>query len=381
MSAAPARAAALRYHASVPRFLLAGALGKRAPVGLAPLQLVDAAPPAPRDGWRRVRVRLAGICGTDLALLFGTTSPRLSPFSSFPAVLGHEILGEVEGVRVAVNPVTACRERGVGPCEACERGDDNRCANLTEGWLAPGLIGFNRDLPGGWGGALVAHEARLHAVPDNVPDERAVLAEPYAVAWRGARLALAGDTPRRALVIGAGPIGLTALAALRRAGFGGELHAVARHPQQRDAAASLGADRVHADVDSASAAAGARAFPAIIGPKAWRGGFDLVIDAAGSRSSLDAAVWAIREGGRVVLLGAPAQLRHDFSPHWFREVVLIGSLAYTASEFAEAVAHLGELTGLERIVSQRYPLTRYRDALADVRARRVLKAVFAPNEA
>ena len=379
MSQAPVGTVALRYHASVPRFLLAGALGKRAPVGLPPLRLVAAVPPTPRVGWRRVRVRLAGICGSDLALLFGTNSPRLSPFFSFPAVLGHEVLGEVEGTRVALNPIVACREREVGPCEACARGEDNRCANLAEGWPAPGIIGYNRDLPGGWGAALVAHEARLHAVPDRVPDERAVLAEPFAVAWRGARLALAGDRPRRALVIGAGSIGLTTLAALRRAGFDGELHALARHPQQREAAEGLGADRVHADVASAGAAAGARAYRAIIGPPAWRGGFDLVVDAAGTRSSLDAAAWAAREGGRVVLLGAPGQLRHDFSPHWFREIRLLGSFAYSASEFAEAVTHLRDLVGLERVVTRSYPLRAYRTALADVRARRVLKAVFAPQ--
>ncbi len=373
--------AALRYHASVPRFLLAGALGKRAPVALAPLRLVAAEPPAPREGWARVRVLLAGICGSDLSLLFGHNSPRLSPFFSFPAVLGHEVLGEVEGTRVALNPVVACRERGVGPCEACARGDDNLCANLTEGWPAPGIIGYNRDLPGGWGTALVAHEGRLHAVPDNVPDERAVLAEPFAVAWRGVRLALAGGVPRSALVIGAGSIGLTTISALRQAGFDGTVHVVARHRQQREAAEALGADRVHAEVAGASAEVGARAYQAIIGPRAWRGGFDLVIDAAGSGSSLDAAVWAAREGGRVVLLGAPGKLRHDFSPHWFREVVLIGSFAYSAGEFAEALTHLSGASGLERIVNGRYPITRYREALADVRSRRVIKAVFARDGA
>ena len=130
------RAQALRYHPSVPRFLLAGTLGKRAPVRVAPLRLVQLEPPRPRPGWRRVTVRLSGICGSDMALLFGANSPRLSPFFSFPAVLGHEVLGEVEGSRVAVNPILACRERGHDPCSACRRGD-NLCANAAEGSPAP----------------------------------------------------------------------------------------------------------------------------------------------------------------------------------------------------------------------------------------------------
>ena len=371
---------ALRYHTSVPRFLLARTLGKRTPVRVAPLRHVLVDRPLPPPGWQQLQVRLAGVCGSDLGLLYATNSPRLSPFFSFPAVLGHEILAELEGSRVVVNPITACLERGTEPCPACRRGDDHLCANVAEGSQAAGMIGYNRDLPGGWGEVVIAHEQRLHALPDEVPDERAVLSEPYAVALRGAKLALERDLPKRLLVIGGGSIGLASIAALRQVGYAGELHVVARYARQREAAQALGADRVFADAADASAAVGARSYPAIIGPPAWRGGFDAVIDAAGSRSSLDTSAWAAREGGTVVLLGASGALHHDFSPHWFREVALRGSFAYSASEFAEAVAHLPHLAGLERIVSAPYALRDYRRALSDVRARRVLKAVFAPRD-
>ena len=370
---------ALRYHASPARYLLAGALGKRAPVALAPLRLERLAVPEPPPGWRRVDVRLGGVCGSDLALLFGKNSPRISGFFSFPAVLGHEILGEVDGSRVVVDPLTACHERGLAACDACRRGDDHLCANVAEGSLAPGIIGYNRDLPGGWGEAMVAHEARVHALPDGVSDDRAVLAEPFAVAWRGARIALAQGSVERLLVIGSGSIGLTVVAALRHAGYGGELHVIARYPRQREAATAMGADRVHADAASASASVGARSYRAIIGPPAWRGGFDTVIDAAGSRSSVDASAWTAREGGRVVLLSAPGSLRHDFSPHWFRELTLVGSFVYTSAEFAEAVALLPDVDALDAITVRRYPLARHREAIADLRARRVLKAAFEPR--
>jgi threonine dehydrogenase-like Zn-dependent dehydrogenase len=370
---------ALRYHADPLRYLAAGALGKRAPLALAPLRLERVPVPEPPPGWRRVTVRLAGVCGSDLGLLFGKNSPRLSGFFSFPAVLGHEVVGEVEGTRVVVNPLVSCQERGLAPCDACARGDDHLCAHVADGTVAPGSIGYNRDLPGGWGEELVAAEPRLHAVPDAVPDERAVLAEPFAVALRGARIALAGGVPRHVLVIGAGSIGLLTVAALRRAGYAGAVHVVARYPQQADAARSLGADAVHGDAAAASDVVGGRAFASVIGPPGRRGGFDVVLDAAGSPSSLDAATWSAREGGRVVLLGAPGTHRHDFSPHWFREVALLGSYVYTATEFGEATDALDGLDGLERIVTHRYPLERYREALRDVRRRRALKAVFAPS--
>jgi threonine dehydrogenase-like Zn-dependent dehydrogenase len=371
----PATMHALRYRASVPHYALAAALGKHAPVALAPLDLVRLALPEPRPGWRRLRVRLTGICGSDMALLFGKGSPRVSAFLSFPAVLGHEILAELDGSRVVVNPTLACAERGLEPCEACRRGDDQLCANVSEGDTAPGFLGFHREFPGGWSEAIVASERRVHAVADAVPDERAMLAEPFAVAWRGVRLGLR-DRPRHVLVVGGGSIGLATLVALRLAGFVGQVHAIARHPYQREAAREAGADRVHTAVAEASAAVGARSYPARIGPPGWRGGFDLVIDAAGSRSSLDTASWAAREGGTVVLLGAPGFLLHDLTPHWFREVSLVGSYTYTAREFAEAVERLPEATGLDGLAITRYGLSRYREALRDVRQRRVAKGAF-----
>jgi threonine dehydrogenase-like Zn-dependent dehydrogenase len=375
---------ALRYHVVVPRYLLAKALGRRAPLALAPLRLERLPLPMPRPGWRRVDVLLGGVCGTDLSALFATQSPRVSAFLSFPAVFGHEILGEVEGTRVAIDPVVACRERDLEACDACRRGDDHLCANVAEGSVAPGSIGFNRDLPGGWGEAVIAHEDRVHPVPDGVPDDRAVLAEPFAVAWRAARIALAAsrDTVRsrpRLLLVGAGSVGLATLTALRLAGFDGELHVIARYPRQREAAVAMGADRVHADAASASSSVGARSYRAAIGPPAWRGGFDVVVEAAGSRSSLEAASWAVREGGTIVLVGTPGVVRHDFLPLWSRELKLVSSYFYTPTEFAEAVALLASADALDHVSVHRYPLARSRDAITALRERRALKVAFDPR--
>jgi threonine dehydrogenase-like Zn-dependent dehydrogenase len=386
VTAEPTTMWALRYHLSVPRYLLAGALGKWAPIALAPLRHERVPRPVPPEGWRRVDVRLAGLCGTDLTLLFGTQSPRLSAFTSFPCVPGHEILGEVEGSRVVINPTIACLERGLDPCPACRRGDDNLCANIAEGTLAPGaILGLNSDLPGGWSETVMVREERLHAVPDGVPDEVAVLAEPVAVAWRAARVALE-STPRRAdaarlLVIGSGTIGLTSVIALRRAGYTGELHAVARYPAQAEAMRSIGVDHVHADAAGASRSVGGRSYRTRIGPPAWRGGFDAVIDAAGSRSSLDAGVCAAREGAAVILIGTPGLVWQDLSPLWSREVRLIGSYVYTAAEFAEAVGLLPEMSGLRHVTTRRYPLARHREAIVDLRARRTVKVAFDPRAA
>lgn len=368
---------ALACSASVPRYLLARALGKRTPLGVLPLRLGMMPQPKPPPGWRRVQVRLAGICGSDLALLYGKSSPRLSPFFSFPAVLGHEILGEVDGERVVVNPVLSCRERGLPPCPACLGGEDELCRNVAEGDIAPGgMLGFSRDFPGGWGEQIVAHPDRLHAVPADIPDSRAVLAEPLAVVVRGLRVV--GPIPSPVLVIGAGTIGLLCVAALRLRGVQGEIHIAARHPLQAELAKDIRADHVHASAWDAAKAVGARPYRALIGPPAWRGGFPCVIEAAGTASSLDQAAWTVREGGKVLLLGAAGELRHDFSPYWFRAISLIGSYTYSAADFRTAVELLPAATGIERLVTHTFPLSDWRTALRTVRERRGLKVAFRP---
>jgi threonine dehydrogenase-like Zn-dependent dehydrogenase len=94
---------------------------------------------------------------------------------------------------------------------------------------------------------------------------------------------------------------------------------------------------------------------------------------------LSEASWATGEGGTLLLLGAPGRLRHDFSPYWFREVALVGSYVYTASEFEEAVALLGEAEGLEALVTHQFVLEDYREAIATLTRRRALKVVFRPG--
>ncbi len=374
---------ALVYFPSIPRYLLARAMGKRYPVGALPLRLAEVPEPEPPSGFVRVRVRLAGICGSDLALLYGKNSPRLSPFFSFPAVLGHEILGEYAGTRVAVNPLLACAERGLAPCPACQRGEEGLCQNVAEGGLAPGMIGYHRELPGGWSEYVLARPQRLVEIPAGVPDARAVLAEPLAVVLRGLRRAFAGGAgyafPPAILVIGAGTIGLLTVRLLRALGFGGRLDVVARRRIQSELAGAFGASGVYPSAAEALAAVGARRYRPILGAPVWRGGYPAVVEAAGTPTSLDQAAWGAAEGGTVLLLGAAAETRHDFSPHWFSELTWVGSYTYAADDFADAVALLPELEGLERMVGGVYPLSAWPQALRAAVRRRVVKAVFSPN--
>lgn len=367
---------ALVYTASVPRYLLARALGKRTPLGLLALSLREIPAPEPPPGWERGKVLLSGICGSDLALLFGKSSPRLSPFFSFPAVLGHEIVAEVGGARAAINPLLACRERGLPPCWACAQDEEALCQNVAEGGLAPGMLGYHRDLPGGWAETIVVHPAKVYPLSADVPTERGLLAEPLAVVLRGLRIASQNESP--VLVLGAGTLGLLTVAVLRVLRPGKDIHVVARHSLQAQMAKELGATAVHASPWEVAKLVGAKSYRAILGPPAWRGGFPFVIDAAGTETSLDQALWLAQEGGTILLLGAPGAVELDLSPLWFRGLRVFGSYTYSDQDFRRAVELLREAKGLEKLVTHVFPLTDYRAALRTLLARRGIKVALRP---
>jgi len=390
----------LLFTPSIPRYAAAKLLGKRFPPRALSLLLASLPEPERPNGFERLKVRLSGICGSDLALLYGKQAPTLSGMFSFPAILGHEILAELGGVRVAVNPVLACLERGLPDCPACQRGDDHLCLNVAEGNLAPGMIGFCADLGGGWAQRMVAHRERIFPIDESVPDERAVLTEPAAVVLHGIRQAWGQahspgaerasvleasypslDTfswPSQILVIGAGTIGLLTLKLLRVLGFDGRLHAVARHNRQAELARLLGADKVFPSTQAAQQAAGARRYRGILGATSWRGGYTGVVEASGSPGGLQEASWTVQEGGRVLLLGAPATAFHDFSPYWFREVRLVGSYAYSWDDFAQTVKLLPEMEGVEVLVTHKFALDAWPEAIKTAVAKRGIKVVFKP---
>jgi threonine dehydrogenase-like Zn-dependent dehydrogenase len=203
----------------------------------------------------KIRTRLGGICGSDLNLVRLSVSPSASPFSSFPFVVGHENVGDViavgegatrvrAGERVVVNPLLPCAVRGIDPpCPRCATGRVAVCENFTEGMLAPGMmIGTTRGLGGSWGEVFVAHEDQVHAIPASVPDEAALLLEPLATVL--SPLASRPPPGEKVLVIGAGTIGLLAVAALRALAPATRVTVLARHAFQAERAEELGADRV-----------------------------------------------------------------------------------------------------------------------------------------
>jgi threonine dehydrogenase-like Zn-dependent dehydrogenase len=373
---------ALLFERKVARYAAAAVAGRLAPgrgAKVGPLRLAaDVDEPAvDRPGWVRVRPRLAGICGSDLATIDGRSSRYFEPIVSFPFVPGHEIVGELDdGTRVVLQPTLTCEARGVDPmCAPCERGATNRCEQTTFGHLAPGLqTGFCEDTGGGWGLALVAHESQLHRVPAELTDEAAVLVEPTACAVHAA-----GSVPGNAgvvAVIGAGTLGLLTIAALRASRHEGTVLATAKHPEQRRWAKELGADRV-VEPDALDRAVRSTTRSLQFG-RQLTGGAVVVVDCVGSSDSLAQALRVVAPGGTVLMVGMPGVTTVDLTGLWHREITLTGCYAYTGQDFAAAMA-LARDARLERLLSATYPLDRFTDAIqhaANAGSRGAVKIAF-----
>ena len=376
---------AIELFRSVPRYLAARAVGNRLPgllAGpLAPLRLVNKEDPGvPAEGWGRVRPRLAGICGSDLATIAGQTSFYFSPLVSMPFVPGHEVVGELlddvdgltRGTRVVLDPVLGCTARGLDPCASCLTGHTGRCDRVTAGHLSPGLqTGYCADTGGGWSAMLVAHRSQLHPVPDGMADRRAVLVEPLACAIHAA-LRARPDAGANVLVVGAGSLGLFVILALRAFTQAGRITCAAKHPRQRDLAARFGAtDVVEPEAAVRSLRRSSRALR--LRPERGRefllGGVDVAIDCVGSRSSLDLALRTTRAGGRVVLAGLPVS-GADLTPLWFRELEIAGAYTSGIEQVNGERKHSFELAldlagdaPLDGMVGATYGLSRWRQAL------------------
>jgi threonine dehydrogenase-like Zn-dependent dehydrogenase len=385
---------ALRYNKSVPRYLLMRAGAKRIKgletSRLSPLQLEEIPEPQlPTPEWVRVKPLLSGICGSDLGTLSSENSPYFSPITSPPFVLGHEVVGVVTegngdfevGERVVLEPALGCAVRGIDPpCLHCAGGRHALCVNVARGNIAPGIqTGFCRNTGGGWSeGTLVAHPSQLHRVPHDLPDEAAVAVEPLACAVHAALKA----NPREdetALVIGAGSVGLFAVATLRRLTRARRIICVAKHERQRTEALRLGADEVVHPKEiytTLPTMLGTEVYKPEIGKPVVMDGAANVLECVGSPGTIEDALRLTRPGGVATLVGMPsARNLLDLTPLWYKEVNLAGAYAYGVEEYEgerinsfDLALRIAPEIELYTLVGPRFRLREYRNAIAAARA-------------
>jgi L-iditol 2-dehydrogenase len=398
---------AIRFHYRPLRYLLTRAASRRLPaLGAGKLGFVrlDHVEPLPLPGpdWVRLDSRVSGICGSDLGVITAHDSFALEPFGAYPFVFGHEIVATVSevgtavrrwsvGDRVIVHPMLSCRQKGEEPCDPCSRGETGLCRRATDG--RGGITGFSPMTGGGWSDGLVVHESQLWA-QEELPDEVALLTDPFASAARGVLTEPPGPGDV-VLVLGAGTIGLLTVRALRLTGWDGTIAVSARYGFQARRAEAAGADLVVESRDAlyewAASLPGAAMYKPSLAPRFVEGGPSVVYDTVGSAATVRDSLALAREGGRIVVAGAAARTDLDLTRLWHRQIRMTGMMVYGEIEFRgrtvdifDAALELIRADDLGRLdlVTHTFALEEYRDAISIALTKRdheTIKVAFRPR--
>jgi (R,R)-butanediol dehydrogenase/meso-butanediol dehydrogenase/diacetyl reductase len=334
--------------------------------GAGDVRLTDVPDPLPAAGDVVVRVTMAGICGSDVNRFRYGSHPWPPPF-----IMGHEFCGVIasvghgvrdwrEGDEVVVQPTLSC-----GRCFYCLNGRENCCVEFVR----RGLTGSGTD--GGFAELVRVPAYQPHHRPPALAPDIASLVEPLAVSVHGWNLAGLAE-PEGVLVVGIGNIGLLAVLAARAKGAR-RIVAVGKYATRQALAYAYGAsvvldpqepdlvDKIRAATDGLGAS--------------------LVLEAAGTPSSLRLAVAAARKGGKIVVLGVMhEEVALDYRAILLNEQQILGSIIYRRPDFAEALQilvrhridsrHITGTIALENIVSRGFrPLTERRSEHVKIQVR------------
>jgi len=290
--------------------------------------------PSPVGDEIKVKTIYGGICGSDLSVYRGKLK-----HATYPLRPGHELVGTVieagaeakygTGTRVVVLPNTFC-----GECDLCLQGRTNICSNKKS-------LGVNTD--GGFAEEFTISSQFVLQVPDDLPDEKAVLIEPIAVvvhAFKNVKI----TEGTKVAIVGSGNEGMIAAALAYH--LGAIVTAIDINPKKHEMIKRIG------DIHTA--------FPQDIQNET----FDVVVEAAGAKSSFEQAVQLVRPGGAMVLIGLVPEANVPIIHIVRNEITLFGSIIYNfPSDYEQTIAYLRDSNfNIEPVVSQIIPLADYRIA-------------------
>jgi L-iditol 2-dehydrogenase len=326
-------------------------------------------PELPGEDWVMIRVRVAGICGTDLRHW------RKHEHDLEGHIMGHELAGDVVLTGSEVTNVTAGDRvvaetvLGCGKCEYCRARRPNICPDLYPT--------RTQTVSRAYGQFLVAPASHVYRLPDHITFEEAALVDTFSVCLHAHHLS--GLTINdRVAIIGAGPIGL-GQAMLAKAS-GADVLILDPVPHTLQAAQDLGADvTVNPETDDPVAAA-----------KAFSGGrgVDIVFECAGGDSmpqTLPLATQMVRRGGKVVIVGGFNAGVTEIGLEWQRmqmsEIQLIPSASFAWWALDKEQGQVVELLGkgkldASRLITHRFPLDRINEAFACLEDKARTGAIF-----
>lgn len=309
------------------------------------IEIGEAPAPTPGAGEVLLRIQRIGVCGSDIHVFHGK-----HPYTSYPVVQGHEFSAVVEAVGPGVEgiepgcKVTALPQVVCGRCPPCLRGDEHICDVLkVQGFQAPGCA---QQL---W----VTAADKVIKLPDSFSFEQGALVEPISVAVHA--VARAGHLQgRRAVVLGAGPIGNLVAQAARASGAQILITDLSDH--RLDIARRCGLPNTSNPSREDLQTASRRVFGAQ--------GFDLAFECVGVEATLTAATESLAKGGTLVVVGVFGDKpRMDLGLVQDRELRIIGTLMYQRPDYEQAVSWVasGDII-TEPLMSEHFPMDRYLDA-------------------
>jgi 2-desacetyl-2-hydroxyethyl bacteriochlorophyllide A dehydrogenase len=309
------------------------------------------------DGYCLIKVVEAGICGTDLELLFNSKD-------EVKYIPGHEVVGTVVkkknvdefqiGDRVLINMHITCME-----CNYCKREKRIFCKQLK-------VIGF--DLDGADAEYIALPKMCLIKIPDDISFDQAILltdalGTPYAAAKK------ANIRPNdNVAVIGIGPLGL--MCCLSAKYFGGKVFAIDIVPERLKQALNFGIDHVinpnSDDIDA-------------IVKKFTNDGFDIVIECSGSAKGVKSAFKYVRPEGKIIQVGVCPSVDINTYDEWIaKEITIIGSRGYVDSQVGELADFIRKNPNITKAITHRFPLEKAQEAFDTANSKSGIKVIFTP---
>ncbi|MEI3607638.1 alcohol dehydrogenase catalytic domain-containing protein [Pseudogracilibacillus sp. SE30717A] len=283
----------------------------------------------------KLKVIYGGICGSDVSVFKGKL-----PHAAYPVIPGHEILGEVVeagktasvqvGQRVVVQPNSYC-----GECEFCQAGKTNICPEKKS-------LGINEH--GGFAEEFIISSKYIIPVPDQLPNERAVLIEPLAVIVHALKKVKIDENTSVA-VIGCGTEGMLAVALANY--LGGNITAIDINPEKLQKVKEH-----YPDIE-------------IKHPEeVTENQYDVTIEVAGVRASFEQSIEIVKPGGSVVAVGFPAVAKIPVVKMVRKELSIFGSIIYNVpDDFLASITYLlDEKFYVEPIISEVLPIAHFEKA-------------------
>jgi L-gulonate 5-dehydrogenase len=309
------------------------------------LELVDRPQPRPGPDEVVVRLRAAGICGSDVHGLAGE-----HPLMTLPRVLGHELAGQIDAVgtqvtrvsigdHVVVDPMLRC-----GQCRPCQLGRYNCCENLR-------VLGVHID--GGFAESIALPQGQVHVIPETLPWEMGALVEPLAVGAHGVARARVSDGDT-VVILGAGTIGLAALLAAKRHQVRAIVLDILDWKLER--ARELGADLVL----NPATQDGIEAVMAFTEGQ----GAEVVLEAAGSPVTVAASVNYVASAGRIGVIGITGREIPLYQSEFTRKEVDVLFSRNSLDQFPRVIGRIGRgKTDPRPLITHRFPFADAKRAL------------------